>query len=418
VASECEGGDGGVAPASNIRHVVLIVQENHTFDTYFGRYCTAPAGSAPDCTDGPSCCEAAPDADPSGSPPIVLNDTSNAARDPDHSRACELQEVNGGAMDGFVAGPSCADARNFAIASDALMATYHRYAAEGALADRYFQPIIGSTSSNDMYLAIAQWQFFDNDYKPASDGAGCTLPARYGRISYTGRRTIGDLLVESGHTFGVYADGYRAMREALLCPAAPSDCPTGVPFAPCDYDPSDIPFEYYAQFTDNPAHMHDYEDVFGDITSGTLPDFVYVKAATYRNEHPRWSNLSRGVAFVSSVVDAIAASPYADDTLVLLTWDEGGGFYDHVAPPATIESLTDGTSLGYGTRVPMLAIGRFARRGTVSHVPMEHSSVVRFLEFNFLGPGYVGALGHRDAVVNNLGSLLDPAETGVTVPEN
>ena len=72
---------------------------------------------------------------------------------------------------------------------------------------------------------------------------------------------------------------------------------------------------------------------------------------------------------VKKAVDRIAGSTYADDTLVLVTWDEGGGYFDHVPPPDA--STVDGKP--YGTRVPLLAIGRFAKKGTVSHVEMEHS---------------------------------------------
>jgi phospholipase C len=70
----------------------------------------------------------------------------------------------------------------------------------------------------------------------------------------------------------------------------------------------------------------------------------------------------------------------------------------------------------YGPRVPLLAIGPFARKGTISHTTMEHSSIVKFIEWNWLGG--TGQLGARDATVNNLGSMLDPSATGVTVPAN
>ena len=113
-----------------------------------------------------------------------------------------------------------------------------------------------------------------------------------------------------------------------------------------------------------------------------------------------------------SAADAIEASPYAANTLVLVTYDEGGGYFDHVAPPPT--SSVDGKD--YGPRVPTFAIGRFARRGYVSHVELEHSSIVKFIEWNWLG-GETGQLGTRDAVVNNIGSLLDPDETGAPVPQ-
>jgi phospholipase C len=95
-----------------------------------------------------------------------------------------------------------------------------------------------------------------------------------------------------------------------------------------------------------------------------------------------------------------------------LTYDEGGGFYDHVAPPAA--SQADGKP--YGTRVPTLAIGPFAKKNAISHVQMEHSSIVKFIEWNWLGG--TGQLGTRDKEANNIGSLLDPAATGTAVPEN
>src|SRR5262249_38307537 len=154
-----EGGQeaGPTGPQSKIEHLVVIVQENHTFDAYFGKYCTATTGSNPTCTTGPSCCEAAPDTDPGGASPIVLNDQSNASDEPDHEQSCELQEINGGKMDQFAKGPTCADARNFAYADPTLIKPYTDLAAAGALADRYFQPIAGQSSTNDMYFARANY---------------------------------------------------------------------------------------------------------------------------------------------------------------------------------------------------------------------------------------------------------------------
>ncbi len=395
---------------SAIRHVVIVVQENHTFDNYFGRYCSAAAGSAPSCNEGPSCCEAAPATDPSGASPVTLDDSANAGYDPDHSQSCELSEINGGAMDRFATGASCSDDRNVAIAPDALIATYHGWAQDGAIADRYFQSLAGSSSANDMYFAVAHYVFTDNDYGPDSNGAGCILPRT--RKTYTDT-TIADLLIDGGHTFAYYAQGYAAMLAATFCPAAPDDCPFGLPTTPCDYDPSDVPFEYYQRFVNNPDYMKDLDDLATDVANGTLPDVAFVKHVGYRNEHPGYgTTISAGVASVAQVVATIEGSAYADDTLILVTWDEGGGFYDHVAPPAD----SSVNSQPYGTRVPLIAVGRFARKNWISHVTLEHSSIVKFLEWNFLGD--TGQLAARDAVVANLGSLLDPAEVGVAVPEN
>jgi phospholipase C len=181
----------------------------------------------------------------------------------------------------------------------------------------------------------------------------------------------------------------------------------------CVYDPTDIPFAYYEQLGDK--YIRDYGALKSDLTSGALPNFAFVKAKEWHNEHPNVSTIADGIAFVTSVIQMIEDSMYASSTLILLTWDEGGGFFDHVAPPKSIDVDDQGKPVPYGTRVAFLAIGTFARKGAVSHVQMEHSSVVRFLEYNFLGP--VGQLGYNDAKVNNLGSLLDPSRTGIPIPE-
>jgi phospholipase C len=88
--SASDTADVGMAGTSRIKHVVVVVQENHTFDAYFGRWCTAATGSSPTCTSGPACCERAPDKDPAGNAFIALDDTSNGAYDPNHTQTCEL----------------------------------------------------------------------------------------------------------------------------------------------------------------------------------------------------------------------------------------------------------------------------------------------------------------------------------------
>jgi Phosphoesterase family len=130
-----------------------------------------------------------------------------------------------------------------------------------------------------------------------------------------------------------------------------------------------------------------------------LPSVVFVKALGFNSEHPgSGTKLSSGVAFVQQTVDAIQRSKLAKDTLVLVTWDESGGYYDHVAPPTA--SAVD--QQPYGPRVPMLAVGRFARRGT-SHT--KRSSTRRSRDSSRL-KGKTGQLDGRDQVVHNLGSVL------------
>ncbi|MEO6420491.1 MAG: alkaline phosphatase family protein, partial [Polyangiaceae bacterium] len=285
--AEGGGGDAGTdaaasPPSSNIKHVVIIIQENHTFDSYFGTYCTAPTGSNPTCTAGPACCEAAPAMAPGdgGAAPVVLNDTENGAYDPNHTQSAELVEMNGGSMDKYLP-------RNVAYADPAVIAPYRAYAAAGALADRYFQPVVGQSSSNDMYFARAKFVFLDNTATPEGISARCNNGAT--PTTYPDK-TLGDFLIAGGVPFAFYAEGYGAAVTATAtdpagCPAPHPDCSIGLASYPCIYDPGDDPFAYYATTRDNPAHMHDYSQFATDL-AGTLPAVSYVKALGFKTEHP------------------------------------------------------------------------------------------------------------------------------------
>lgn len=408
---------GGGAPGKGVPHVIVVIQENQTFDSYFGRFCTAAPGSNPTCTSGAQCCEAAPDKEPSGASPVTLDDKAHADFDPNHGQPCEIAEINGGAMDRFCvntdpnAPASCADPRNFAIAPDSVIKPYHDLAASGALADRYFQSIAGQSSANDMYFAVAKEVFIDNAYKPNAPGKQCNFSPEK---TYTGETTIADLLKAAGKEVVFYAEGWDTMIAAGTgCPTPPAECAFALPAYPCVFDPSDIPFLYYEQLAKDPTFMADYTRLASDIAGNKLPEVSFVKAIGYHTEHPgAGTTISAGVQFVSDLVKTVQKSCYADNTLILVTWDEGGGFYDHVPPPAT--SAVDNQP--YGTRVPLIAVGRYAKKGTISHTTLEHSSIVKFLEYNFLD-GKTGQLEARDATVNNIGSLIDPAAYGETIPD-
>lgn len=267
------------------------------------------------------------------------------------------------------------------------------------MADHYFQPSIGASAQNNMYFARAQFVFLDNVFVPNAVGSTCYAK---GRLATFIGPTLGDVLNKCGVSWAFYAEGYQdALKDPFLCKHYPNG-----------YDPGDNPFQYYHASLDNPLVQKDFAQFGADIHENTLPAVSFVKALGIRSEHPGYGTITDGADFVQQVVNTVLNSPtYGQNTLILVTYDEGGGYYDHVSPPAT--SLVDGQ--GYGTRVPFLAIGYFAKTNEVSHVVMEHSSIVRFIEWNFLD-GQPGQLGTRDAVVNNIGSLLDPLKTGIMVP--
>ena len=418
---------GDALTRSAIRHVVVIEQENHTFDTYFGRYCVGEPGVA--CNQGPACCEAAP-AQVGDCTAGVVDDDFNGSFDPDHGANREWQRMNltDGTfrMDGFPCSniayaetPDSTYLDNPIADAGYPLRTHHHYAATGALADRYFQPIVGASSSNDMFLARAAFVFQDNQATPSSR-------------QYIDP-TIGNLMNDAEVSWQVYMEGFDSGGSSY----------------PDGYDPTDNPFNYYK----NSAHkVRDYRHFAGDIEAGRLPAVTYVRGEERHMEHPGSGiRITDGEAFVRTAVDTLLGTPYANDTLILLTWDEGGGYYDHVSPPLTLadgtplpatplvqtglpgdrSTLEDGTQVPtgtgdpeyysnennmrgqeyYGTRLPLLALGPFARANYISHVPLEHSSIVKLIEWNWLSDR---TLGTRDAHVRTLGSLLAPT---LGVPE-
>jgi phospholipase C len=250
-------------------------------------------------------------------------------------------------------------------------------------------------------------------YAPDAIGKECSVIPR--TMEYNDA-TLGDLLDARGVSWAWYVEGYQAMLDARkkgTCPEAPSLCASGLPVEPCVLEVADIPIEYYTKFRDDPKHLRDISQYANDVNADTLPQVVFLKPLGFRSEHPGLgTTLSLGIEFAYEGVYGLLATDYAPDGLALITWDEGGGFFDHVAPPPA--SPVD--QQPYGTRVPLLALGPFARANAISHATMEHSSIVKFIEWNWLG-GQTGQLGGRDAQVANLGSLLDPAKTGVAVPE-
>ena len=463
------GADAGVA-APHVDHLVILLQENHTFDSYFGLYCSGGATPAPGCV-GRACCERAPQNVPGldsttlvpttchgYAPGSYLDDAYNNAGDPTHKANYEYDEMHWSGATGAALGHFSMDrylchnveyaffdeaaafpAYPVVPASDTTypLRTYHSLAQSGALADRYFQPIVGASCSNDMFFARGGFVYQDNQRD---------LPF----AGYTDA-TVGDLLDAKGVPWAVYMEGLTA------------GCASGQSYPDC-VDLTDDPFSFSARYQNQARVLRDLSAFYSDLSGGSLPAVSLLRALGVNSEHPEsgsGGDITAGEnKFIKPVVDAINASPYAGSTLILITWDEGGGWFDHVTPPAWFADgcempstpvdgagkgacglvdashLADGTRLPqttsdpeyfsnssemagqeyYGTRLGLLALGPFARKGQgghISHVEMEHSSIVKFIEWNWLGHAS-GQLGAREPHVNNIGSMLDPA---LGVPE-
>ncbi len=125
------------------------------------------------------------------------------------------------------------------------------------------------------------------------------------------------------------------------------------------------------------GNVRDLRDFYTAARSGTLPSVVWICPAGQYSEHPP-ALVSRGQAYVTGVIDAIMRGPDWKSTAIFLTWDDWGGFYDHVVPPRVDEN-------GYGIRVPGIVISPYARRGFIDHQTLSHDAYVKFIEDDFLG---------------------------------
>lgn len=414
---------GPGAPRSAIKNLVVIMQENHSFDSYFGRYCRAPTGSKPSCTSGPGCCEAGPASTPGANAPTALTDGENLDYDPPHGIGCMVSamHVSPSRADGFhgvdfdsmtfrmdrhVEGGACSNPRNFAYAPDGSI-RYHAWARSYAIADRFFQSIAGGSQANDLYFARGRFVIFDNENGAEAVGTAEDIRKRVTLYDVN----IADLLLRNDVSFGMFIEGYHAAVAAAPKPPANAPaCPKSPdpPDYPCIYNAGDVPFAFYASVKDDPGLFQDVAQFARHVKERTLPAVSYVRSLGMRSEHPGNGRISDGTRFVQGVIDAVMASPiYASQTLILVVPDESGGYFDHVAPPP--RNFVD--HVPYGARTSFVAIGkpdRIVKGGTVSHVQMEAASILRFIEWNWFG-GATGQLAARDAVASNLGSLLLPA---------
>jgi hypothetical protein len=372
---------------SEISNALFVLQRGRSFDSYFGQYCTAEPGSNPTCEAGPVCCEAAPQSIP-GAASCTPLDPSQDAYTPDASLACMQAKIDGGQMDKFADASSpagCGDPRDFVCSgtgpSAGAVSIYQTYASQGALSDRTFQ------SSLDPDPAAA--------------------------IIYLNKASYGfSISTESGKQItGLMADAH--VRWALYL-ESPMDVLK-------DY--GQIPPQF---FDPHWTFFRGLDELPRDIELQQLPDVSIVISGKGQTEQPGDGPPNAGITFVKGIVDAVTASPvYSKRALTIVTHLTTGGFFDHVQPPAApppaIDSQMieggDTVAVQYGMRVPLIALGPFARAGAISHTQLELSSLTVFLEWNWLGADQVGRLHHRDATAANIGSLLDPAQTGVPVPE-
>jgi phospholipase C len=343
-----------------IQHVVVMMQENRAYDHLFGKLGDAQPDSEP-IPDSFSNVDAAGNV----VNPFHLTSTC-VPSDPAHQWDDMHAEVDGGKMDGFVknaaatSSPSSDGHFVMGYYEEADLPFYYFLAKTFSLADRYFPSVRSGTWANRDYL-----------YAATSDGIKNTLQAN--GILSPDIPTIFSELTQASVTWNVYADN------------APLSFALGWPLTHEGVRP--------------------VQDLIDGFASGNLPSVVFVDGKlNVEDDHPP-ADLQVGEAWAKKVYDAAVASPLWQSTVIFWTFDEAGGFADHVPPPnndcvARPDNPNDKDFFELGVRVPLVAISPWARRHHVSHLQHEHTSITRFIELLFDLP----ALTARDA---NSDALLD-----------
>ncbi len=197
--------------------------------------------------------------------------------------------------------------------------------------------------------------------------------------------TIGDTLSAKGIAWAWYAGGFNAASaDGARALADRQVIYTGKGGA-LNFQPHHQPFNYYSRFAPGTAaraqHLKDGEDLMAAIDAGTLPPVAFYKPVGIFTQHPSYTDLVRGDAHIADVLERVRANPKLwADTVIIVTYDENGGFWDHVPPPHG-EGWSD--RWGPGTRIPALVISPFARKGVVDHTAYDTDSILKLITRRF-----------------------------------
>jgi phospholipase C len=243
----------------------------------------------------------------------------------------------------------------------------------------------GRTSPDGFLVNTSQPLHQPSGIPPAAGGSReLADPARHPAPAFTDR-TIGDTLSAKGVSWAWYAGAWNAaLADGRQDPKAKrSVIYNRGPGSPI-FQPHHQPFNYYARFApgsaDRARHLKDYDDLVADIGRGTLPQVVFYKPAGRVNEHPSYTDVVSGDLHLNEILEKLRNSPQWPHMAVIVTYDENGGFWDHVPPPS---GEGRGDRWGPGTRIPALVISPFAKRGHVDKTPYDTTSILKLITRRF-----------------------------------
>lgn len=359
-----------------VDHVIVLMKENRSYDQLFGHLSDVD----PEKYEGIPPGFSNKDADGNDIAPFHQTETA-FPDDPNHQWDAMHAQVNGGKMDGFVTSAAATTGTDghfvMGYYDEGDFPFYYFLAKTFALGDRHFPSALSGTWPNRDYLYAAT----SDGVRETSDLNPLCTPDEPGCIPHT--PLIFDRLDQApgleggtGIPWGVYADN--------------------------------LPLAFALEWGPSHPGVHPTSELFDGLASGNLPNVVFADAALNQaDDHPP-ADIKAGERWTKRIYDAAVKSPLWKRTVIFFTYDEAGGFFDHVPPPpydaekskVCVARDQDADFHELGIRVPLVVVSHWARRGYVSHARHEHTSITRFIELLFDLP----ALTKRDA---NSDAFLD-----------
>ena len=392
-------------PPEKIQHVVVIFQENRTPDNLFHGLPNADIANSGVNSLGQTI-------------PLTPIPLANAY-DMSHSHDAFVKMYDGGKMDGAdlipvfcpAGGTGCPPPNApFVYVNPSDVVPYFQLAQRYTFADRMFQTNQGPSFPAHQFIisgtsaptATSNLFAAENPIRPNNIAAGCIAPVgeTVALIDPTGNESstqypcfehpaLTDLLDSKMISWRYYTPSAGSIWTGPN--AIQHICGPNVP-------PPNATACTGADWTNNVILQQ--TQVLTDIGNGQLPAVSWVIPSGRTSDHPL-SNDGSGPSWVASIVNAIGNSPYWSNTAIFITWDDWGGFYDHVPPPSIINSYE------YGFRVPLIVVSPFAKPGYVSHVTHDFGSILKFIEELYNLP----SLGYADAPADDLADCFDFRQT-------
>ena len=441
--------------ASPIRHVVVIFQENVSFDHYFATYPNAlnepgelPFHASRNTPSVNGLNEYLLQHNPNAANPHRLARRDAMTCDMEHEYTAEQLAYHSGLMDKFVeytASKHCDPGQVMGYFDGNTVTALWNYAQHFSMSDNFYGTTFGPSTPGAINLIsgqthgaappnlteVTQDGTLYGDADPAYDD--CSHGAK---VSMSGKN-LGDLLNSKNLTWGWFQGGFRPTEYSggkAICGASSRNIAGNtVP----DYSPHHEPFQYYAS-TSNPHHLapasveeigrngranhqYDLKDFWRAAQSGQLPAVSFLKAEMAQDGHAGYSDPLDEQVFIVDTLNRLQKLKDWKNTVVFIAYDDSDGWYDHVMPPIVNQSgsnldadcgKTSGYSIrcGYGPRLPFLAISPWSKPNYVSHSIADQSSILRFIEDNWS----LGRIGDQsfDEKAGPLTDLFDFSRPG------